>query len=83
MIDILSYASMGVTQNSIPFALSGSLSALGAGFNPAVQSVALALYARRGGIETGRLFGAISLIQAMRCGSLCSLRDLYPIRFSV
>jgi hypothetical protein len=83
LIDMLSCASMGITQSSILFALSGSLGAFGGGFNPAVQSVALALYARRGGMETGRLFGAISLIQALRCGSLCSLRDSYPIRFSV
>ena len=65
--DIVSYASMGLTQSPLWFGLSSSFGALGVGFNPAVQSVALALYARRGGIETGKLFGALSLIQAIRC----------------
>ena len=67
LIDIISYTSMGLSQSSIPFALSGCFGAFGVGFTPAAQSVALALYARRGGIEIGRLFGALSLIQAMRC----------------
>lgn len=63
--DIVSYASMGLTQSPLLFGLSSGFGALGVGFNPAVQSVALALYARRGGIETGKLFGALSLIQAI------------------
>ena len=61
---------MGLAQSPILFALSGTLGAMGAGFSPAAQSVALALYAKRGGVETGRLFGAISLIQAIRCDIL-------------
>ncbi|KAF8808993.1 MFS general substrate transporter [Phlegmacium glaucopus] len=65
LIDVAAYASMGLSQSPILFALFGSLGALGVGFNPAIQSVALALYARRGGTEIGKLFGAISLIQAI------------------
>lgn len=41
----------------------------GGGFNPAVQALALELYARRHvkreDAETGKLFGALSVIQAM------------------
>jgi hypothetical protein len=74
IVDIIAYASMGLAQSSILFALSGAFGSLGAGFHPAAQSVALALYAKRGGVEIGRLFGAISLIQAIRCG--CCLRGL-------
>ena len=67
LVDIVSYASMGLAQNPILFILSGFFSAMGAGFFAAAQSVALALYAKRGGVEFGRLFGAIGLIQAIRC----------------
>lgn len=69
LVHIVSYISMGLAQSPILFALSGTFNSLGAGFSPAAQSVALALYAKRGGIEIGRLFGAISLIQAIRCDS--------------
>lgn len=40
---------------------------LGAGFGPAVQSVALSLFTvRPDGRDTGKLFGAISVVQAIR-----------------
>ena len=48
------------------FTAFGMLGSLGAGFSPATQSVMLALYARRGGTEIGRLFGALSVVQALR-----------------
>ena len=67
LVDIVSNASMGLAQNPILVAASGTLGAMGAGFPAAAQSVALALYAKRGGVEIGRLFGAISLVQAIRC----------------
>ena len=73
IVDTVSHILMGLAQSPLPFALSGTLSAFGAGFSPAAQSVALALYAKRGGIETGKLFGAISLIQAIRCGHIIVL----------
>jgi len=70
LVDIVSRTSMGLAQSPILFSLSAALGTFGAGFSPAIQSVALALYAKRGGVETGRLFGAISLIQAIRCDIL-------------
>ena len=73
LVSIVSYTSMGLAQSPIVFALSGALSSFGAGFSPAAQSVALALYAKRGGIETGKLFGAMSLIQAIRCDDIIVL----------
>ena len=66
LVHIVSYMSMGLARTPILFALSGTLDALGAGFFPAAQSVSLALYVKKGGVETGRLFGAISLIQVIR-----------------
>jgi hypothetical protein len=71
LVGMVSYISMGLAQSPILFALSGTFNAMGAGFSPAAQSVALALYAKRGGVEIGRLFGAISLIQAIRCDIYC------------
>ena len=49
---------------------SGTLEAIGAVFSPAAQSVALVLYAKKGCVESGILFGpggAILLIQVIRC----------------
>ena len=70
IVKIVSYTSMGLAQSPILFALSGTLDAFSLGFSPAVQSVALALYAKRGGVETGRLFGALSLLQVIRCDDI-------------
>ena len=78
LVSMVSYTSRGISQSPTVFALSGPFNSFGAGFNPAAQSVALALYAKRGGIETGRLFGAMSLIQAIRYDDiLCCLHGLY------
>lgn len=71
LVHIVAYTSMGLAQSAILFGLCGAFNALGAGFSPAAQSVALALYAKRGGVEIGRLFGALSLIQALRCDLYC------------
>ena len=70
LADIVSYVLMGLAQSPILFAFGASFGAFGAGFYPAAQSVALALYSRNGGIEIGRLFGGVSLIQAIRCDSI-------------
>jgi hypothetical protein len=55
---------MGLARTGWQFTIFGVLGAFGLGFNPAMQSVTLALYTRRGGTEAGRLFGALSVIQA-------------------
>ena len=49
-----------------------ALGALGMGFNPAIHAVALALYNARGGRDSGKLFGAMSVVQVMRCVRLNS-----------
>lgn len=41
------------------------LSAISVGSGPAAQSLAAELYARRGGTESGKLFGTLSVIQAI------------------
>lgn len=51
------------------FALFAMLGSLGSGFSPAVQSAALELYTRKfgknGSVESGKLFGAMSVLQAV------------------
>ena len=80
LVDIVTYISMGLARSPILFAAAGVFGGMGAGFTAAAQSVALALYAKRGGVETGRLFGAISLIQAIRYDTLCCLCGLCSLR---
>lgn len=70
VIDIVAYGIMVLFASQKAFGLFGVLGAMGIGYSPAVQTLALALYARRGGTETGRLFGALSVVQALRYGWL-------------
>ncbi|GAW01298.1 MFS general substrate transporter [Lentinula edodes] len=64
-VEILSYLLMGLVTTPLAFTLFGMLGALGGGFSPALQSVALEMYTARGGTESGRLFGALSVVQAL------------------
>jgi len=64
VVDIISFLCMGLARTGREFTIFGVFGAFGLGFNPAMQSVTLALYTRRGGTESGRLFGALSVIQA-------------------
>ncbi|KAH9484438.1 putative membrane protein [Psilocybe cubensis] len=65
LIEIVAYFAMGITTAPIPFLVLSIFGSLGSGFSPATQSVMLSLYSRRGGTEFGRLFGALSVIQAL------------------
>jgi hypothetical protein len=57
---------MMVASSGTLFACGGFLQALGVGYSPAVQAFALEVYSRRGGKgEAGKLFGAISVVQAL------------------
>ncbi len=67
---------LAIAQSAWQFTIFGVLGSLGMGFNPAMQSVILALYVRRGGTESGRLFGALSVIQALWYLVICLLRVL-------
>ncbi|KDR73681.1 hypothetical protein GALMADRAFT_251462 [Galerina marginata CBS 339.88] len=65
LVEVVGYTFMALAPTPLTFTLFGMMSALGTAYSPAVQSVTLALYARRGGTEIGRLFGALSVIQAL------------------
>ncbi|KAF9444748.1 MFS general substrate transporter [Macrolepiota fuliginosa MF-IS2] len=77
LIEIVAYTFMALAPTPFAFTVFGMLSAMGAAFSPATQTVALALYTRRGGTESGRLFGALSVLQAL--GSQILGPSLYGI----
>jgi MFS family permease len=62
---MISYTLVGLASTPVAFTLFTLMGSLGGGFFPATQSVALELYSRRGEKETGRLFGALSVLQAL------------------
>ncbi|RPD66384.1 MFS general substrate transporter [Lentinus tigrinus ALCF2SS1-6] len=64
-IDVVVYTLMVCSTSGLMFAAITALGALGMGFSPAVHSIALTLYNRRGGKDSGKLFGAMSVVQAM------------------
>ncbi|KAI3600040.1 hypothetical protein WG66_011111 [Moniliophthora roreri] len=63
-VEIISYTCMGLTSNALAFVGFGVMGALGIGFSPAIQALAMDLYTKSGGTETGKLFGALSVLQA-------------------
>lgn len=65
IIEVISYASMGLARTPVAFTLFTILGSFGVGFSPGVHSVALDLYQRRGEKDNGRLFGALSVVQAL------------------
>ena len=64
-VDFVSYVWFVLAKGAVAFTLATVVAAFGSGFNPAIQSVALGLYKRRGGTESGKLFGALSVVQAL------------------
>ncbi|KAH9037056.1 MFS general substrate transporter [Lactarius pseudohatsudake] len=63
----VSFALIALSKNAGMFIAASMLATLSVGYAPVVQSLSLELYARRGGEawEVGRLFGAMSVIQAL------------------
>lgn len=66
VVELISYTLMALVITPGVFTILSMASALGTGFSPAIQSVALELYASQGGTETGKLFGALSVVQSLR-----------------
>lgn len=64
-VEVVSYTLMALAPTALAFTGFSIMASLGAGLNPALQSVSLALYRRRGGTESGKLFGALSVLQAL------------------
>ena len=64
-VDICSYVLISFVPTVVAFTLGHVLASMSGGFSPAMQSVALGLYKQRGGTESGKLFGALSVVQAL------------------
>lgn len=72
-LEAICYTLIPLAPSPAAFTLFSVLASFGAGFGPAAQSLALALFARRGEVETGRLFGALSVVQSIWCVPLRAL----------
>ncbi|PFH51723.1 hypothetical protein AMATHDRAFT_142025 [Amanita thiersii Skay4041] len=65
LVDTVTDGCMGSFRTALEFTVSSVFGSAGIGFVPAIRAVALVLYTRAGGTESGRLFGALSLLQAL------------------
>ncbi|KZT09660.1 MFS general substrate transporter [Laetiporus sulphureus 93-53] len=65
LIEMVAYTLMASAHTGTLFTAYSALGASGAGFGPAINSVAATLYSRRGGRELGKLFGALSVVQVI------------------
>ena len=66
-VDIVFYGLAFLTRSGALFAVYTSGISFGTHFGPTVQSIALDVYGRHGGTDTGRLLGALTVVSAMRC----------------
>jgi len=63
LVEAIAFAFMG--QSPLAFTFFGMLGSVGTGFSPAIQSLAIELFAAKGENERGKLFGALSVVQAV------------------
>ncbi|CDO72941.1 hypothetical protein BN946_scf185002.g126 [Trametes cinnabarina] len=63
--DMLFYALTPTAASGALFAAYSMCISLGASFGPVMQSLALDLYGQRGGADTGRLLGALTVVSAL------------------
>lgn len=77
IIDIISFVGMGLSQTPVVFTLFTMLGSFGVGFSPGAHSVALELYVRRGEKDNGKLFGAMSVVQALWLVKLLFVKSIF------
>jgi len=63
ILEIICFALVPIFRSRSTFVVFTVLAACGAGFGPAIQSLAVELYSKRGGTETGKLFGVLGVVQ--------------------
>lgn len=72
-IEVIAYSSLIFLRTPQWWFIATILGAFGSGFGPALQSVALEVYTRRGETEAGKLFGALSVVNSLWYAfSICS-----------
>ncbi|EIW85094.1 MFS general substrate transporter [Coniophora puteana RWD-64-598 SS2] len=82
-IEIIGFTVMAFAGNATVFTVGTLIGSCGSGFSPAVQAAALEVYSRQhpaGRAESGRLFGALSVVQAVGAQILGPM--VYGIVFS-
>lgn len=69
-MEMITYLSMSLSQTPIQYTIACMMGGLGTGFTPAIKSVAMSLYEQgpHEGMEVGRLFGALGIVEALRFG---------------
>ena len=65
LVEVFTYTVIPFAPNAVWFTVFSMLGSFGSGFGPATQSVALGLYTLRGETESGKLFGAMSVVQSL------------------
>ena len=70
VVEFTSYTMMAFARTGTMFTVYTALGSLAVGFTPAAQSLALGIYAGRGGEETGKLFGALRVVQVLGYNSI-------------
>jgi len=75
IIEFVGYLIICFIPTSTTFVIVATLNAAASGLWPALRSVALELYSKRGGTESGRLFGGLSVIYALWCVLSSALRS--------
>ncbi|KAL1742393.1 major facilitator superfamily domain-containing protein, partial [Schizophyllum fasciatum] len=64
-VEVAAYAYMAFARHAWQYVCAAMGAAVSAALPAALQSVALDVYVRRGGSEAGKLFGALSVVQAL------------------
>ncbi|KAI5899598.1 MFS general substrate transporter [Schizophyllum commune H4-8] len=64
-VEVVAYSFMALARHAWAYVGAAMGAAIGAALPAALQSVALDIYVRRGGSEAGKLFGALSVVQAL------------------
>lgn len=65
LFQMTSLLACSFASRSLMYGLGITIVAFGAAFVPTVQSLSLELYRRRGGTESGRLFGALNVVSML------------------
>lgn len=73
IVDIVVHLFIPAAKDPLLFTALTIVGCMGVGFSPAIQSVAMGVYTQQGGTELGKLFGALSVMSALRFVSLSSL----------
>lgn len=72
ILEVVCFGLLPFFRSRSTFVVLTVLAACGAGFGPAIQSLAVELYSKRGGTEIGKLFGVLGVVQIISYAS-CSV----------